>query len=71
MISTKQGDMTFNVLMAEVETILLNPNATKADLNRAKNLAEAVNKSDRNNPDCDTGSGSGSRSGSGSGSGTG
>jgi PKD repeat protein len=68
------GDMTFGDLVTEVEGILADPSATKSDLERAKDLAEAVNHHDKDNPDCDThsgshtGSGSGSKSGSGSGS---
>jgi len=69
------GDMTFGDLVTEVEGILADPSATKSDLERAKDLAEAVNHHDKDNPDCDTHSGShtgsGSKSGSGSGSGTG
>ena len=64
--------LSFEALIAEVEAILNNPNATKDDLNRAKELAESVNQHDANNPLCSTGSGSdksgsgNSRSGSGS-----
>ena len=43
-------DTTFGDLMAEVEAILVDPDATKSDLNRAKHLAEAVNRHDRDNP---------------------
>ncbi len=50
--------LSFQALIAEVEAILNNPNATKDDLNRAKELAESVNQHDKNNPLCDTGSGS-------------
>ena len=55
-------DTTFGDLMAEVEGILADPNATKSDLERAKDLAEAVNRHDEDNPDCtltgtDTGTG--------------
>ncbi len=53
-------DMRFRDLIAQVETILRNPNATKEDLDRAKNLAEAVNQHDENNPACDTETGTGS-----------
>ncbi len=47
------GDMTFGALIVEVESLLSNPDATKADLKRAKNLAEAVNEHDEDNPACD------------------
>ncbi len=56
---------TFEEIILEVEAILNNPDATKADLEHAKDLAEAINKHDKDNPDC-TGSGSGNGSGSGS-----
>ena len=49
------GDMTFGELIFEVETLLTNPDATKDELERAKDLAEAVNLLDKDNPDCDTG----------------
>ena len=66
------ADTAFSDLIAEVEGILLNPAATKDDLNRAKKLAEAVNKHDKDNPECDTGTGSksGTKSGTGSKTGT-
>ena len=51
--------LPFNEVVAEIEAILANPDATKADFERAKDLAEAVNLHDKNNPDCETGSGSG------------
>ena len=57
------GDTTFGDLIAEVEAILGNEEATKDDLERAKDLAEAVNLHDKNNPDCDTASDTGSKSG--------
>ncbi len=57
--------MTFGDLITEVESLLMGVDPTKADLERAKDLAEAVNQHDKNNPDCDTGSGD-SESGSGS-----
>ncbi len=57
--STPSVTMTFQEIIAEVETILNNPDATKSDLERAKNLAESVNLHDKNNPDCETGSDSG------------
>ena len=53
---------TFEEIILEVEAILNNPDATKADLERAKDLAEAINLHDKDNPDCtgsDPGSGSG------------
>ena len=51
--------MTFyEGIILEVEAILNNPDATKADLKLAKDLAEAINLHDKDNPDC-TGSGSG------------
>jgi hypothetical protein len=61
--------MTFGDLITEVESLLSSENPTKADLERAKDLAEAVNLHDKDNPDCETGTGS-SKSGSGSGSGS-
>jgi len=64
------GDTSFGALIAEVESILNNPDATKADLERAKDLAEAVNLHDKDNPDCDTGTGTGTGSKTGTGSGT-
>jgi hypothetical protein len=54
-------DMTFETLVHTVEDILGDPNATKSELEYAKDLAETVNKSDKNNPDCDTNTGSGDR----------
>ncbi|MDP6717374.1 MAG: hypothetical protein QGF59_01910, partial [Pirellulaceae bacterium] len=45
-------DTAFGDLIAEVKSILNNPDATKDDLNRAKDLAESVNQHDKNNPDC-------------------
>jgi len=73
------ADTAFSDLIAEVEGILLNQDATKDDLNRAKKLAETANKHDKDNPECDTGTGSksgtksktGTKSGTGSKSGTG
>ena len=56
--STPPVTMSFQEIIAEVESILNNPDATKADLERAKNLAESVNLHDKNNPDCETASGS-------------
>ena len=55
-------DTTFGDLIVEVEAILVDPNATKSDLERAKGLAEAVNTHDEDNPECtltatDTGTG--------------
>jgi hypothetical protein len=50
--------MTFSEAMAEVERILNDDNATAADLEHAKDLAEAVNLHDKDNPDCETGTGS-------------
>ena len=69
--STPPVTMAFQEIMDEVEAILNNPDATKADLEHAKDLAESVNMHDKGNPDCDTDTGSGSKSPSGSGSGTG
>ena len=43
-------DTTFGDLIAEVEAILVDPDATKSDLNRAKHLAEAVNRHDQVDP---------------------
>ena len=45
--------LTFGDLIAEVE-LILNDDASKDDLERAKDLAEAVNQHDKNNPDCET-----------------
>ncbi|MBT6680679.1 MAG: hypothetical protein HOB07_01355, partial [Chloroflexi bacterium] len=56
------GDMTFEDLVHEVEMILLDPDATKVELNHAKDLAEAVNHHDDDG--CETGTGSGSVTGS-------
>jgi hypothetical protein len=51
-------DATFADLIAEVESILNNPDATQNDLEHAKDLAEAVNQRDKDNADCETGTGS-------------
>ena len=51
------ADTSFRDVIAEVEAILNNEDATKADLERAKKLAEAVNKHDKDNLECDTGTG--------------
>jgi len=59
-----KADTAFSKIMAEVESILNNPNATKADLERGKDLAEAVNLHDEDNPACDTDTGNGSETGS-------
>jgi hypothetical protein len=64
-IDTPEGQMTFNILMVTVEG-LLSGEPTADDLERAKDLAESVNKHDKDNPDCDTGTGSKSKSGTGS-----
>lgn len=61
-ITVDGEEFTFETLIAEVED-LLSGEPTKADLERAKDLAEAVNQLDKDNPDCDTGSG-GSATGS-------
>ena len=53
-------DTAFGDAIAEIESILVNENSTKGELERAKDLAESVNQHDKDNPDCDTGSGSGS-----------
>lgn len=45
--STPPVTMSFQEIIAEVESILNNPDATKADLERAKNLAESVNLHDK------------------------
>jgi len=63
-------DYTFTELRAEVES-LMSGEPTKAELNQAKKLAEAVNSLDKGNDDCDSHSGSHSGSGSDSGTGTG
>ena len=55
--------MCGKVCIAEVEEILKNPDATKAELEHAKKLAEAVNKYDKDNPECETGTGSKSNTG--------
>ena len=59
-------DMAFGDLIGQVESTLGNPDATKADLEQAKDLAEAVNQHDKDNPDCETGSGTGTGSATGS-----
>ena len=64
------ADTAFSDVMAEIEGILNNPAADGDDLERAKDLAESVNKHDQNNPECDTGTGSGTKSGTGSGNGS-
>ncbi len=46
------GDTPFSLLIAMVEAILLDPDATPAELELAKDLAEAVNLRDAANPDC-------------------
>ena len=51
-------EITFSDLMGQVEAILKNGDATKAELEHAKKLAEAVNKHDKDNSECDTGTGS-------------
>ena len=68
-LTDKDGiaDTAFSDLIVEVEGILLSPDATKDDLNRAKKLAESVNKHDKDNPECDTGTGSKSKTGTKSG----
>ena len=67
-LTDKDGiaDTAFSDLIVEVEGILLSPDATKDDLNRAKKLAESVNKHDKKNRDCGTGTGSGTKGASGS-----
>jgi hypothetical protein len=50
--------LPFNEIIAQVEAILNNPDATRADLVHAKDLAESISKHDNGNKDC-TGSGSG------------
>jgi hypothetical protein len=50
--------MPFNDVIAEIEAILNNPDATHDELVHAKDLAESINKHDKDNPDC-TGKGSG------------
>jgi hypothetical protein len=54
-------DMAFGDLIAEVESILSNDNATGDDLERAKKLAESVNHHDKGNADCDTKTGTGAK----------
>ena len=64
-------DTTFGALVVEVEAILVDPNATKSDLEHAKDLAEAVNSRDEDNPDCTaTHTGTGTRTGTHTGTGT-
>ena len=53
--------LAFGDLMAQVEETLNNPNADKDDLERAKDLAEAVNSHDKTDPDCDTKIGKGTK----------
>ena len=57
------ADLPFGDLIAEVESILSDPNASKADLEHAKDLAEAVNEHYKNNPACDTQPGTGTGTG--------
>jgi PKD repeat protein len=57
--------LPFNEVIAQVEAILNNTDATFDDLKQARKLAESINKHDKDNPACDTGSGSGSGSRSG------
>ena len=66
-------DTTFSDLMTEVELILSNPDATAHDLEHAKDLAEAVNEHDKDNPNCDTvtGTGTGTKTRTRTGTGTG
>ena len=45
------ADTTFSDLIAEVEPNLLNPEATKDDLNQAKKLAESVDKRNKDKPE--------------------
>ena len=63
-------DTTFGDIIAEVELILGSPDPSDGDLERAKDLAEAVNLHDQNNPDCVTGTGTGTGTGSSTGTGT-
>lgn len=49
--STKRR-MIFAEAMIEVEATLSNPDATKNELERAKDIAEAANQSDSNDPAC-------------------
>ncbi len=46
------ADTPFSLLIAMVEAILLDPGATPAELELAKDLAEAVNLRDADNPEC-------------------
>jgi DNA-binding beta-propeller fold protein YncE/PKD repeat protein len=48
----KTGDLPFSQLMAEVESILLDPGTTHGQLVYAKNLVEAVNLRDVKNRSC-------------------
>ncbi len=50
--------LTFGDLIGQVEAIVNDPGATDEQLEHAKDLAEAVNKHDKGNPECDTGTGS-------------
>jgi len=45
-------DTTFYEAVSEAEAILLNPNATHADLEYAKDLSEAINLLDQDEPAC-------------------
>ena len=55
------GDMAFGDLMDEVESVLSDPDASKKQMNHARDLAKSVNEHDKENPDCETGTGSGSK----------
>lgn len=59
LIQTDSGPMTFEALIHIVEDILNDEDATKAELDYARDLAESVNKMDKDNPDCDTHTGTG------------
>ncbi len=47
-------DLSFSALIAMVEAILLDPGASRDDLELAKDLAEAVNLLDETTSDCDS-----------------
>ena len=45
-------DTPFHDIVAEVETLLSDTEATKEQLERAKDLASAINEIDAKNPNC-------------------
>jgi hypothetical protein len=47
------GTMPLHQIMTEIENILLDPDASKPELELAKDLAEVVNEFDNQTPDCE------------------